>query len=333
MSIIKKLQIKLLQKDIAKGKSAEALAKNYPMSLLLQLEVFERFYETKLYKAVNSNEVFDLEGNFIGEYIPLTESDSKYYIIKGTGKYISKDHDVKDSSYAIYDTNGDIVVPHGCYTTAYKTKDYMVLTMPMDVMYTERIERIPQETDDQVMESTGKTLKDVIGSTIQPRTLLVTKDRIIKTKYLSVCPSPVENAESLANNIVWIAHRGHNDEISLKFDRRMYIIETYSLPYYSYLKKDMFYKDPQTNAVYYLDIEHKTRLNLRTGQRVNLLSLAKTRLAKKDRVMSMMEQQRVDNPQYDETIEDVIVTEVDEEVQEPIDEEVVDVQTGDTVET
>ena len=183
--------------------------------------------------------------------------------------------------------NGDCVVPHDCYNNVYLAKDYAILTMPMEKYYAGiRVRRDLKSIDETTtISATGKTLEETLGgSLLEPRVLIVSKDKIINTKYLSVEPLdiPQYNVSTLENNTIWIGQTENKEEITFKLDKRLHITETYRLPYFSH-EDDIFFAEEKKNAVYFLNTEDKTRINLRTGERVNLLNLKKEKLSKKQR--------------------------------------------------
>lgn len=294
MNLLKKLQIKLLQRDIKKEKSNDYLAKKYPMAMLLSNGVFRRFQNTQLYVPKDSNNLYNINGQSLGMYFKpgrqFISDDyndkNRYIIISNEAKY---KNDETTASFAIYDTNGECVVPHGCYPFAYQTDGYVVLSMPMEKQFYGKPERITSEKDDETyMPSTGKSLKETIGDVKYPRVLIVTNNRIIKTDYTAITPAAETDYfdQPLANNIIWIAQKANNEEVSLKMDKRFYISETYSLPMFSHQDKELIYKDEENGGVYKIEIHNQIprRINLRTGQMVNLITLKKSNLLKKDRV-------------------------------------------------
>ena len=119
MGIIKKLQYRLLKRDIKKNKSAEYLANKYSMSMLVEVGEFHRYKNTELYTAVYSNALYSVNGECLGilhnfendeesKYLVLTRENSKTFL----------------TSVAVYDLNGDCVVPHDCYKDLFMAKDY-----------------------------------------------------------------------------------------------------------------------------------------------------------------------------------------------------------------
>ena len=132
---------------------------------------------------------------------------------------------------------------------------------------------------------TGKTLKETLGgSLLEPRTLIVSKDKIVYTKYLSVEPLdiPQYNVSQLENNTIWIGQTENKEEITFKLDKKMRLSETYRLPYFSH-EEEIFFAEEKRNSIYFLNTDDKTRINLRTGERVNLLNLKREKLSKKQR--------------------------------------------------
>lgn len=282
MGVIRIIQKMLLNKDINKNKSAIYLAKNYPMLMLVEKGAFKRYKNSNLYHSTSSNEIFSANGEFLGlpKYFE-NDAESKYLILtkENPKSYLS--------SVAVYDSNGDCVVPHDCYCYVYMAKDYAILTMPMDKEYVgSRAWREEKSTDAETfLTSTGKTLLETLGgSYYQPKALIVAKDRIINTRYLSVEPLniPQYDVETLENNTIWIGQTSNKEEITFKLDKRLYLTETYRLPYFSH-EDDIFFADEKKNAVYYLNTEDKTRINLRTGERLKLTNLKREKLSKKER--------------------------------------------------
>lgn len=288
MGLIKNIQAILLKRDIEKGLGYRYLADKYPMSLLIEHKVFERFNNTELYKPQNGNELFSIKGDCLGAITPFTYKtleESKYIVVVNeNGVY---ENSIESQTYAVYDKSGRCVVPHSCYSLGYEAQDYMVLTMPMECQYGEygREYRIVRSTDEEtVFESTGKSLKETLGGSFNmPRALIIARDRIITTQYLSVEPVDVqEYVEPYDNNIIWIAQKDNNESVTFKFDKRLFITETYRLPYFA-SSELVFYMDGKTNAVYFIDGEKKVRINLRTGEQVSLLNLKRTKLSKQER--------------------------------------------------
>ena len=307
MKLLTKLQLRLLKRDIAKCKNSDHLAKNYPMSMLLESGEFERFANTELFRSKSSHFLYDISGNSIGEYLPACHN-GKYIIV------VNHEEFETSNSYAIYDRDGKCVVPHGCYMNVHVAKDYAILSMPMEEPFADRPQRIKKAEDDEmVMPSTGKTLAQTLGgSLIEPRALIVTREEVAQTKYLSVCPAPIRSyVAPYDNNIVWIAQTENTKEVSLKFDKRMYLTETYSFPYLSHSITDLFYEEEGTKHVYKIDTENRRRINLRTGQVVNLLNLRKTRMIKKDRLAEerLEENTTVENKTTEEVVEETVVEE------------------------
>ena len=313
MRLIRKLQARLLQRDIKKGKTEKYLAETYPMTLLLDAEVFEQLTNTQLFRPKGSTEIYDIKGNYLGLYFrpgmknESQEIESKYLVVENEGNF--ENSDVK-TSYAIYDKNGKCVVPHNCYTNAFQAEDYVILSMPMEDRYYGKTKRVLEEGDEtKVVTSTGKSLAETIGDIKNPKVLFVAHDKIVVTAYSAIIPAPVETVEMpYNNNIVWIAQKSDKEEMALKFDKRLYLIETYKLPPFAHQERNLIYKDAKTGNVYKLEVENGTprRANLRTGQLVNLITFEKSRQTKKDREEKAQEVQ----PVNEETVE------VTEEVKE-----------------
>lgn len=305
MGIIKKLQFRLLKRDIKKGKSGKVLTEKYPMSMLVEVGEFHRYKNTELYYHNFNNSLYNVEGEFLGYLNRLGDNENNKYFV------LSRENSKTFlTSVAVYDLNGDCIIPHDCYTDLFMAKDYAILTMPMEQYYAGvRIRRDLKSTDEDVIVSaTGKTLKETLGgSLLEPKTLIVSKDKIIYTKYLSVEPVdiPQYNVSTLENNTIWIGQTENKEEITFKLDKRLHITETYRLPYFSH-EEEIFFAEEKRNAVYFLNTEDKTRINLRTGERVNLLTLKKEKLSKKQR-FAEPEQQEV---QQDAVlaIDDVVIS-------------------------
>ena len=289
MGILKKLQIRLLKRDIEKNKSYDYLARNYPMSMLVEVGAFVRYKNSELYCPVDSHEIYNSNSELLGSPQFLENvNDSEYLIV------LREDSKTFLTSVAVYNLYGDVVVPHDCYKKVYTAKDYAVLTMPMEDFHEGvRVKRsLKPEDETTAISATNKTLKETLGgSLLEPRTLIISKDKITATKYLSVEPLDIPQycKMPLENNTVWIGQTENKEEITFKFDKRLYLTETYRLPYFSH-EDDVFFTDEETNAVYFLDAENKTRINLRTGEKVNLLNLKRTRLSKNERFASSQEE-------------------------------------------
>ena len=280
MSLIEKLQNKQLDKAIKKGKDSDYLADKFPMLMLLEKGVFERIEDTYIYKPICCNKLYNVGGVLLGEKVS-DDFTGNYIVVKGEGQFENADESI---SYAVYDREAKCVVPHGCYAAIYKTDDYTVLTMPMEHPVGGRVKRIKKEDDQDVyMPATGK-----IYNLECPKSLIVAKNRIVNTHYASMVPAPIKeyNEQPLPYNIIWFAQT-QNRAVSVKLDKRLHIIETYSLPYYSYMEPDLFYMNHETNDVYKLNVENQEpkRISLRTGKTVNLITMASQRLLKKDRVL------------------------------------------------
>ena len=305
MGLIKKLQYRLLKRDIKKCKPSIYLANKYPMSMLVEVCVFRRYKNSELYTTTFSNGVFGANGEFLGIPHYLESQEESEYLI------LSKENPKTFiSSVAVYDMNGDCVVPHDCYTYVYMAKDYAILTRPMEREYVgERVNREEKSIDEEtVFSSTGKTLLETLGgSYFEPRALIVAKDKIINTKYLSVEPLdiPQYNVSTLENNTIWIGQTDNQEEITFKLDKRLHITETYRLPYFSH-EEEIFFAEEKKNAVYFLNTEDKTRINLRTGERVNLLNLKREKLSKKQRFAEL--EQEVVQQDAVLAVDDVVIS-------------------------
>jgi len=305
MGIIKKLQYRLLKRDIRKNKSYSYLANKYPMSMLVEVGEFARYKNSELYYPHFTNSLYSVDGEFLGYHKSFENGEEGKYLV------LSRENSKTFlTSVAVYDMNGDCVVPHGCYTDVHMAKDYAILSRPMERNYVgERVNREEKETDEAIiMFSTGKTLKETLGgSLVEPKALVVSKDKIINTKYLSVEPLdiPQYNVSTLENNTIWIAQTENKEEITFKLDKRMHITETYRLPYFSH-EEEIFFAEEKKNAVYFLNTEDKTRINLRTGERVNLLNLKREKLSKKQRFAELEQE----NVQQDAilAVDDVVIS-------------------------
>ena len=310
MGLLKKLQYKLLEGDIAKGRPSEYLVDKYPMSMLLEKGVFARFENTEFYWDKDVKDLYTLGGEYVGEVCPQY-SNENYIVVEDVAEYLNTE---ETTSYAIYDRTGKCAVPHGCYTTVFKAKDYVILTMPMQDETFYRAYRPVNDKDEKtVMEATGRSMASTLGgSLVYPKPIVLTKDGIINLDYESVCPVPVkEFAEPYENNMVWIGQKPSNQEVAFKFDKRMYITETYRLPMYTHEYLDMFCTEPGTAYVFLLDMENKKRINLRTGENVNLVNLKRTRLSKAERFKT---EEVVEKHPAEQVVEEVVEEQAEEEV-------------------
>ena len=321
MNLLKKLQTKLLQKDVKNGKNPESLAEKYPMSMLVQNKIFERIENTELYRH-NSlvNELYNIEGKLLGN--PCLFSDDCQYVIvsKNDGEF---KNGTGTLSYAVYDKQGNCVVPHNCYSRCYFTEGYAMLSTAMKPShYMDREERIEQAGDNCLkMSATGMSLVETLGgSTINPKTLVIASDRIITTNYISVEPlKPYGELEVYPRNTVWISQNEKNEEITFKFNKNLKLLETYRLPMYSH-NIELFFIDSNTGAVYLLDTENKRRINLRTGDYINLLNLRRAHLSKKEIFADPEDQENIDNI-VDGAIQDIVSIPLEEVVDGLVDEE------------
>ena len=287
---IRIIQKMLLNKDIEKNRGELYLAKNYPMSMLVDAGAFKRYKNSELYCPTSSNYIFNANGEFLGnpKYFENAEESNYLVLTRENPKTFL-------SSVAVYDLNGDCVVPHDCYCYVYMAKDYAILTMPMDKEYVgSRAWREEKSTDKETfLTSTGKTLLETLGGSFsQPRVLVVGKDKIINTRYLSVEPLdiPQYNVAQLENNTIWIGQTENKEEITFKFDKRMRLLETYRLPYFSHEEEIFFATKLISKGIFYLDTEGKRRVNLRTGEYVDLMTLKKTKLSKAERFAELKQE-------------------------------------------
>lgn len=310
MGLLKKLQIRLLKRDIKKNKSNEYLARNYSMSMLVEAGAFVRYKNSELYCPVDSYEIYNSNSELLGSPKFLENGENSEYLI-----LVREDPKTFLTSVAVYNLNGEVIVPHDCYKNVYMAKDYAILTMPMEDFHEGvRVRRsLKPEDETTALPATNKTLKETLGgSLLEPRTLIVSKDKITSTKYLSVEPLdiPQYNKRPLENNTVWIGQTENKEEITFKFDKRLYLTETYRLPYFSH-EDDVFFADEETNAVYYLNTEDKTRINLRTGEKVSLLNLKRTKLSKAERFAYSKEETKLEEVVDSENVDDVVVVETE----------------------
>ena len=285
MGLLYNLQNRMLKRAIKKGKDSDYLADKFPMIMLLENGAFVCVDNSYIYKPVNSNKLYNVGGVLLGESIS-DDLTADYIIVKNESEFENAD---ENTSYAVYDREAKCVVPHGCYATVYQTENYVVLTMPMEDPIGGRVKRIRKEDDEEIyMSATGKTLEGTIYNLEFPKSLIVSKNKIVNTYYASMVPAPIKeyNEQPLPYNIIWIAQT-KNRAVSVKLDKRLHIIETYSLPYYSYTQPDLFYMNHATNDVYKLNVENQEpkRISLRTGKTVNLITMETQRLLKKDRVL------------------------------------------------
>ena len=295
MNLLNKLQTKLLERDLLKDKSSDYLAKNYPMSMLLGCGAFERFENSELYRSKKSHVLYNSRGDRLGVSLAETFPACPTETVPAcpNGKYIIVSNKEK---LAVYDKDGKCEVAEGIYPNIFLAKDYVVLTLEMDEPFISR-PKIYSEDKDRLIEALGGT-----------KAVIVTNDEIIQTKYMSICPAPISSyCSPFDNDIVWIAQTENKKEVALKFDKRMYLTETYELPYMSHAVSDLFYEEEGTNHVYKIDTQKMVRINLRTGQVVNLLNLKKSRLSKKERLA----QEEVDANVIEETEKDIQEVEED----------------------
>lgn len=284
MNLLNKLQTKLLERDLLKDKSSDYLAKNYPMSMLLGCGAFERLENSEIYRSKKSHVLYNSIGVCLGvnlaETVPVCPN-GKYIIVSNKEKL------------AVYDREGKCEITEGMYPNIFLAKDYAVLTLQMDEPFISR-PKIYSGDKDCLIEALGGT-----------KAVIVTNDEIIQTKYMSICPAPISSyCSPFDNDIVWIAQTENKKEVALKFDKRMYLTETYELPYMSHTVSDLFYEEEGTNHVYKIDTKKMVRINLRTGQVVNLLNLKKSRLSKKERFAQTIKSQEIDNiEQNTQTVE------------------------------
>lgn len=306
MGIIKKLQYRLLKRDIRKNKSYSYLANKYPMSMLVEVGEFVRYKNSELYYPHFTNSLYSVDGEFLGYHKSFENGEESKYLV------LSRENSKTFlTSVAVYDMNGDCVVPHDCYTDVHMAKDYAILTRPMERNYVgERVNREEKATDETIiMSSTGKTLKETLGgSLIEPKALIVSKDKIINTKYLSVEPLdiPQYNVAVLENNTIWIGQTENKEEITFKLNKRLHITETYRLPYFSHEEEIFFASSLISKGIFYLDTEGKRRVNLRTGEYVDLMTLKKTKLSKAERFAELEQE----NVQQDAilAVDDVVIS-------------------------
>ena len=293
MKLFNKLQEKLLQRDLNKNKTVGELVKKYPVSLLVEKGVLKRYKDTAFYCADTKSGVltyyqytmyedgttplYTMSGEKIGkevlqtkEYITKQEGAPKYMIIQGFAKFENTESEI---SYAIYDKNGECVVPHGCYQKLMITDRYSVLSMPSRTI-DQCVTRISNDQDEKYQK--------VLGNVNRPRALILGENKIVTTKYSTIFA--VRNlrewdTNEYAQNRVWFAQLDNNCTKSIKIDKRLAVKETYTLP--EYIDIDKIYFDEDTNAVYYFtDGKNPKRVNLRNGDEVDLLSLKKIEKAK-----------------------------------------------------
>lgn len=293
MKLFNKLQEKLLQRDLNKNKTVGELVKKYPVSLLVEKGVLKRYKDTAFYCADTKSGVltyyqytmyedgttplYTMSGEKIGkeilqtrEYITKQEGAPKYMIIQGFAKFENTE---RETSYAIYDKNGECVVPHGCYQKLMITDRYSVLSMPSRTI-DQCVTRISNDQDEKYQK--------VLGNVNRPRALILGENKIVTTKYSTIFA--VRNlrewdTNEYAQNRVWFAQLDNNCTKSIKIDKRLAVKETYTLP--EYIDIDKIYFDEDTNAVYYFtDGKNPKRVNLRNGDEVDLLSLKKIEKAK-----------------------------------------------------
>ena len=69
MGIIKKLQYRLLKRDIRKNKSYSYLANKYPMSMLVEVGEFVRYKNSELYYPHFTNSLYSVDNLILNSYI------------------------------------------------------------------------------------------------------------------------------------------------------------------------------------------------------------------------------------------------------------------------
>lgn len=286
MKLFKRLQEKLLQRDLNKNKTVGELVKKYPVSLLVEKNVLKRYKDTAFYCAdiesgvldycqyTISTQLYTISGENIGkevlqtkEYITKQEGAPKYMIIRGFAKFENTE---RESSYAVYDRNGECVIPHGCYQEAFMTENYTILSMPEKEEGKDPVCRISNDQDEKYMQ--------ILGNHISPYALIVGENKIITTKYARIFPireNRFSDTNEYPTNAIWLAQQGLVGAKALKIDKKLSIRETFKFAD-NYVDRKNFFFDENSNAVYYLNNKNgTTRVNLRNGDEVDLLSLKK----------------------------------------------------------
>ena len=101
--MLKKLQMKLLKKDIDKNKSNEYLAKKYPMSMLVEMGAFARYKNSELYCPTDSTDVYNCNSELLGTPRFIHNGEESDYLI-----VVREDSKTFLTSVAVYNLNGDI---------------------------------------------------------------------------------------------------------------------------------------------------------------------------------------------------------------------------------
>ena len=81
MGLIKKLQYRLLKRDINKNKSYSYLAKKYPMSMLVEVGEFHRYKNTELYYPNFTNSLYSVDGEFLGYLQSFAKGEESKYLV------------------------------------------------------------------------------------------------------------------------------------------------------------------------------------------------------------------------------------------------------------
>ncbi|MBR1987569.1 MAG: hypothetical protein IKA36_00875, partial [Clostridia bacterium] len=308
MKLFNKLQEKLLQRDLKNDKPVEYMVKKYPVSLLVEKGVLKRYKDTAFYCAdthsgvlklaqyYNMRALYTIGGEMIGEelyrsHAYLTKDDnnqSKYIIVAGHANF-GNTNDTK--SYAVYEKDGNCVVPHGCYQEIYMTDSYTILSLP-ERKYGKGNAYIFRKSDDQ-----DERYQKILGNTICPQALIVGDEKIVTTKYSSIF-SIRENKNSYTDeyvtNTIWFGQCDNICTKSLKIDKRLAVKETYKLPIY--IDKNMIFFDEETKAMYYFTKgPSPKRVNLRNGEEVDLLSLKKIEKTKETMSMKTLSSQMTES--------------------------------------
>ena len=303
MKLFNRLQEKLLQKDLKKDIAVEKMVKKYPISLLIEKGVLTRYKDTAFYCAdmdsgvlklaqyYDRDAIYTINGEMIGfevcknnSYLNKKQySSSKFILVAADAKFGNTNN---TRSIAIYEKSGKCVVPHGCYKEVYMTDAYTILSMP-ETQGNVSVYRVSKDIDENG--------KKIIGSLTYPQALIVGDNKIITTKYSAIFPLRVDQYQT---NTIWIAQNRILNTCSIKIDKKFSIRETYKFPTYNIDRKN-FIHDDNLNTVYYLNKNNGlTRVNLRNGEEIDLLSLKKIEKTKETMSMKTSSSQMTESVIY-----------------------------------
>lgn len=287
MKIFEKISNRILDREIAKGKSLDFFIKKYTITRLEGKKLLTKFENTCFYvpdvkskvlagRVYNPKALYTKEGEYIGNYVfrdkgflPENENDySKYVIVEGKAEF---QHTNETTSYAVYDKDGKCIIPQGCYQTVYATQDYILLSMKPETKFETMALRIPSDQDESCIK--------LIGDVINPRVLIINKETFKRTDFLAIAPAPTYyyNGNGVAdyeNKTIWIANKGLRT-VSCRIDKSGRIRETAKLDRVNLNGEKSFYFDDNENAVYYIDMHgnRPRRTNLKTGEVIDLVTL------------------------------------------------------------